>query len=98
MKPLFCPLRKEYYLQFKSGLKTTEYRAYGRGWNEKTCTIGRLINLSLGYNGERILARITKVSIVAIVDAPQVAIDLYSHRAEEIICIDISLDTCMSTS
>ena len=96
MKPLFCPLRKEYYLQFKSGLKTTEYRAYGRGWNEKTCAIGRLINLSLGYNGERLLAEIKNISIVDIADAPQVAIDLYAHRASKIICIDVNLDICKS--
>ena len=48
-KPLFIPLKSEYYLQFKSGEKNIEYRLYGPRWNEKTCRIGRSVILSKGY-------------------------------------------------
>lgn len=37
VKPLFIPLKKEYYEAFECGEKTVEYRAYGPWWNEKTC-------------------------------------------------------------
>ncbi|WP_131667393.1 hypothetical protein [Psychrobacter pygoscelis] len=93
MKPLFCPLKKEYFLQFKNNEKTVEYRAYGKQWNEKTCTIGRLMNLSLGYNGERILAVITNFTVININQAPQAAIDIYKHKTNQIACIGVSLDT-----
>ena len=49
MKPLFIPLNTEYYRAFERGEKTTEYRLYGPRWNEKTCTLGRRVTLSLGY-------------------------------------------------
>ena len=49
MKPLFLPLKTEYYRMFESGGKTEELRKYGPRWNEKTCVIGREIILSLGY-------------------------------------------------
>jgi hypothetical protein len=48
-RPLFIPLRTEHYNAFAAGTKTTEYRCYGPGWNEKTCTIGRPVTLSKGY-------------------------------------------------
>jgi hypothetical protein len=48
-KPLFIPLRREYYNAFLSGNKSVEYRRYGPGWNERTCWVGRPVMLSLGY-------------------------------------------------
>ena len=50
-KPLFVPLKREYFLQFKAGIKhlNEEYRAYGPRWNENTCWPGRPAVLSLGY-------------------------------------------------
>lgn len=48
-KPLFVPLKAEYYRDFECGLKTTEYRLYGPRWNERTCRPGRPVTLSLGY-------------------------------------------------
>ena len=48
-KPLFIPLKTEYYEAFIAGTKNTEYRRYGRGWNEKTCEVGREVVLSKGY-------------------------------------------------
>lgn len=48
-KNLFIPLRGVWYRAFQQGWKTFEYRPYGPRWNEKTCRIGRLVTLSLGY-------------------------------------------------
>ncbi|OEU66228.1 MAG: hypothetical protein BA863_09175 [Desulfovibrio sp. S3730MH75] len=48
-KPLFIPLKTEYYEAFISGDKREELRAYGPRWNEKTCRIGRAVLLSKGY-------------------------------------------------
>lgn len=48
-KPLFIPLKREYYEAFVKGEKTVEYRKYGPGWNERTCQVGRPVTLSLGY-------------------------------------------------
>lgn len=47
--PLFIPLKREYYEKFQRREKDTEYRAYGKRWNEFTCDIGRKAILSLGY-------------------------------------------------
>lgn len=49
IKPLFIPLKTEYYEAFKSGDKTEELRAYGARWNENTCQIGREVVISKGY-------------------------------------------------
>ena len=48
-KPLFIPLKTEYYEAFCDGSKTEEYRRYGARWNENTCRIGRRGTLSKGY-------------------------------------------------
>jgi len=48
-KPLFIPLKTEYFEAFQDGSKTEELRKYGPGWNEKTCTVGRDVVLSKGY-------------------------------------------------
>lgn len=49
MKPLFIPLKTEYFEAFKAGTKDTEYRWYGPRWNEQTCRRGRAVVLSKGY-------------------------------------------------
>jgi len=48
MKPLFIPLKGEYFDQFQAGTKDTEYRVYGPRWNERTCAVGREVVLSRG--------------------------------------------------
>lgn len=53
MKPLFIPLKKEYFEAFERNKKDTEYRLYGPRWNEKTCTVGRAVTLSCGYGKQR---------------------------------------------
>lgn len=52
-KPLFIPLKRQYFEAFKSGEKKEEYRPYGPRWNERTCTIGRPVVLSLGYGTQQ---------------------------------------------
>lgn len=52
-RPLFLPLKAEYYAAFANGTKTYELRKYGKRWNEKVCTPGRGIVLSRGYGKEK---------------------------------------------
>ncbi len=52
-KPLFIPLKRKYYEEFISGNKQVEYRKYGKGWNERTCLVGRSVVISLGYGKQR---------------------------------------------
>lgn len=52
-KPLFIPLKKEYFEEFEAGTKTKEYRVYGPRWNERTCTPRREVTLSCGYGKHR---------------------------------------------
>lgn len=58
-RPLFIPLKTEHFRAFEDGSKTEEYRLYGRGWNERTCTVGRPATLSHGYSGKRLRAVVT---------------------------------------
>jgi len=61
MKPLFVPLKTEYFEAFASGKKTEELRAYGPRWNEKTCMAGRDVVLSKGYGKQsRMTGRVWK--------------------------------------
>ena len=61
MKPLFIPLKSEYYDQFLSGKKTEELRMYGARFNESTCPPGRNVILSKGYGkSNRLVGRIWK--------------------------------------
>ena len=53
MKPLFIPLKTEFFEAFENGTKDTEYRLYGPRWNERTCAIGREVVLSHGYGTKR---------------------------------------------
>ena len=52
-KPLFIPLKREYFEAFERGEKTYEYRVHGPGWNAGTCRVGRPVVLSMGYGKAR---------------------------------------------
>jgi len=52
-RPLFIPLKREFFEAFERGEKTTEYRKHGGPWNGKTCRVGREVVLSLGYGQQR---------------------------------------------
>ena len=49
MKPLFIPLKTEFFEAFSRGEKHSELRLYGARWNERTCPAGRPVVLSKGY-------------------------------------------------
>lgn len=53
MKPLFIPLKREYFDAFERGEKDTEYRIWGPRWNERVCIMGRDVVLSCGYGKHR---------------------------------------------
>src|SRR5688572_15733164 len=74
--PLFVPLKAEYFNDFASGMKTTEYRLYGPRWNERTCRPGREVVLSLGY-GKRNRLRGRVASFLA---DPLVCLDAHTYR------------------
>lgn len=60
-KPLFIPLKTEFYDRFADGSKTEELRLHGPRWNENTCRIGRAVTLSKGYGkANRMSGRIWK--------------------------------------
>lgn len=52
-KPLFIPLKREYFEAFERGEKREEYRPFGPRWNAETCRVGRTVVLSLGYGKAR---------------------------------------------
>jgi hypothetical protein len=52
-RPLFVPLRREWFNAFADGTKTVEWRKYGPRWNERTVRVGRRVILALGYQGTR---------------------------------------------
>ena len=58
MKPLFVPLKREYFDAFASGAKRTEYRLYGPRWHEGTVFPGRDVTLALGYTRKRMSAKV----------------------------------------
>lgn len=62
-KPLFIPLKTEYFEAFRLGTKTVELRRYGPMWNERTCTPGRAVTLSHGYSGARLPAVVVRLEI-----------------------------------
>jgi len=65
-KPLFIPLKREYFEAFERGEKRFEYRLSGARWNERTCVPGREALLSLGYGKHRRLrARVVSFTTTA---------------------------------
>lgn len=91
MKPLFIPLKRQYYEEFVSGTKTVEYRKYGRGWNENTCSLGRPVVISLGYSKHRrSLGVITSFNVISsskVLDAREV----YGIQKLDLAAIGINL-------
>lgn len=57
-RPLFIPLKKEYFEAFERGEKNTEYRLESSiekptRWSSRTCWWGREVILSCGYGKAR---------------------------------------------
>lgn len=83
-KPLFIPLKTEWFREFETGTKDTEYRAYGPRWNENTCRVGRPATISHGYSGKRLSRVVAGFTKLPAADAPAVARAIYptaSHIA-----------------
>lgn len=93
MKPLFIPLKTEFYEAFASGVKDTEYRLYGPRWNERTCAIGRAVVLSHGYGIKRRLNGV----IVGFMRSTEVTSSeswhkCYGDKVGDAACIQIKVD------
>lgn len=80
-KPLFIPLRTQWFREFESGSKDTEYRVYGPRWNERTCRVGRRATVSHGYSGARLSRTVRGFSIMDHANAPEVARNIYPDAA-----------------
>ncbi|MGH8293776.1 MAG: hypothetical protein ACRESA_09945 [Gammaproteobacteria bacterium] len=91
MKPLFIPLRREYYEAFAAGVKRHEYRCYGARWNERTCRIGRPAVISCGYGKQaRIDAWIVSFNRQPIGVVPKLVRRIYP-QAETIAVIGLAM-------
>lgn len=81
-KPLFIPLRREWFELIEAGEKSTEYRAYGARWNERTCRPGRPVVLSLGYGKARRLRKVVSgFRVLDWAEAPSEARAIYPDAA-----------------
>ena len=64
IKPLFLPLKAEYFDAFERGIKRLEYRRAGKRFNDRSCFIGRDVVLSRGYGkARRLTGRITSFTV-----------------------------------
>lgn len=91
MKPLFIPLKRRFYEAFACGSKTTEYRLYGRCWNERTCTVGRPVILSCGYGkANRLRGTIKAFAVDNHPDSRPDFVSLYG-KGKKAACITIAL-------
>lgn len=98
MKPIFIPLKSEYYQAFLDGSKRIEYRRAGVGqFTLAKCTPGRDVTLSKGY-GRRDRIRGTVVrSWIEHHEHPAGAIAAcYGHQPIDIIAIEITVDRTSS--
>jgi hypothetical protein len=78
-KPLFIPLKTEWFRAFEAGTKSEEYRAYGPRWNERTCRVGRAATVSHGYSGKRLQKTVTGFRKIRWALAPIVACEIYPN-------------------
>ena len=95
-KPLFIPLKTEYYEQFENGTKRFEMRKYGARWNETTLWINRDVILSKGYGKKhRMQGHITHLERMRAIAMPERyhkdIIACYGDLRVTIVCIHIEL-------
>lgn len=88
-KPLFIPLKTEWFRAFEAGEKSVEYRLEGTRWNADTCRIGRAVTLSHGYSGSRLQGVVAGFEIVGPDAHPAIAQIYPGH--ERIAAISIRL-------
>ncbi len=95
MKPLFIPLKREYFEQFRDGTKPNmeEYRPEGPRWNSRTCTIGRPVVLSLGYGkANRLTGKVAGYRASNEPTQTEAWKKCYGNRPGLAACIKIDLD------
>lgn len=63
-KPLFIPLKREFFEAFKDGTKTWELRGINNNFNEKTVVLERKTILALGYTKTRIEGKISNIVLM----------------------------------
>lgn len=98
LKPLFIPLKRKYFEEFRDGSKTTEYRLLGSRWNANTCRVGRPVILSLGY-GKRHRLNGTISSFSASFALTPDFLACYPHAEDPVMaCIGIQLASSPSGS
>jgi len=94
MKPLFIPLKTEFFTAFERGEKKTEFRPYGARWNERTCQVGRRVVLSHGYGKRRRLSgRVICFEVSAEPTKSAAWRACYGERAGLAACIHIELES-----
>lgn len=92
-KPLFIPLRAEFFDAFAAGTKTTEYRRRGPRWNAETCRIGRRVVLSRGYGkAARLLGTVVGFHYDSSPSTLPGWVQCFGHQAGDAACITIALD------
>lgn len=93
MKPIFIPLKKQYFEEFERREKTTEYRKWGPRWNGETCRVGRRVTLSLGYTLKRLHGRIVGYYMTHKVHQIPGWRECYGDSKGPAVCITVKLDT-----
>lgn len=91
-RPLFVPLKTEWFEAFRDGSKDTEFRPYGPRWNEQTCRIGRAVVISKGYGRKHRLRG--RVAAFVVRDDPECIpgwIACYGTRSGRVACVRIAL-------
>lgn len=76
-KPLFIPLKREWFEAFRLAGKDREYRP--ASWLKRAMA-GRRAILSLGYSGARMLATVVEAKHIPIKNAPEGAQRIYAGR------------------
>ena len=91
-KPLFIPLKTEFYEAFERGDKREEFRVHGPRWNANTCWMGRDVVLSKGYGKQN---RVRGVIVGFRVDLCPLSlpgwVECYGHKHAEAACIEIHI-------
>lgn len=92
MKPLFIPLKRQHFEDFRAGSKTEEFRPYGPRWHEGTCPPGRPVVLSLGYGKANRLHGVVS-SFRRSVEPSQTPAwrDCYGDKVCDVACIGVAL-------
>lgn len=93
-KPIFIPLKREFFEAFRRGEKDEEFRLEGPRWNARTCFVGRQVVLSLGYGKRERLAGLV-VGYSARKEPTQTDVwrECYGDRGGLAACIRIKIDS-----